>query len=198
MNDPKALQISVRALIFTLGVCLLLGGCETTKDSATAYRRTETPYRMAPLDEVRVVHKSGMRDVIQISLDGNIDLQGTVKPVKGMPVEEFRSLVRRNYPSAKEIEVVEFRPNRVTVLGEVFHQIHTDLGDGPMRVMDAIASANGFTPLANKRRVKLIRENAGVSEVWELDLRDMLRGEKLEQNLLLQPGDTITVPRNFL
>jgi polysaccharide export outer membrane protein len=86
----------------------------------------------------------------------------------------------------------------VTVLGEVFHQIHTDLSDGPMRVMDAIAAANGFTPLANKRRVRLVRQNAGTVTVYELDLRAMMNGKNLNQNLLLQPGDVITVPRNFL
>jgi polysaccharide export outer membrane protein len=67
-----------------------------------------------------------------------------------------------------------------------------------MRVMDAIAAANGFTPLANKRRVRLVRQNAGTVEVFELDLRDLMRGKNLDQNLLLEPGDVITVPRNFL
>jgi protein involved in polysaccharide export with SLBB domain len=86
----------------------------------------------------------------------------------------------------------------VSVLGEVFHQIYTDIGDGPMRVLDAIAAANGFTPLANTRRVKLVRENAGRIEIYELDLRDTMRGKLTNQNLLVKPGDVITVPRNFL
>ena len=84
------------------------------------------------------------------------------------------------------------------MLGEVFHQLNSELADGPMRVMDAIAAANGFTPLANQRRVKLVRQNAGRVEVYELDLRQMMRGEGMKQNLLLRPGDVITVPRNFL
>ena len=67
-----------------------------------------------------------------------------------------------------------------------------------MRVMDAVASANGFTPLANRRRVKLVRQNAGRIAVYELDLREMMKGRGLGQNLLLKPGDVITVPRNFL
>lgn len=153
---------------------------------------------MAPLDEVHVTRKDGETEIASITLEGSIDLNGAPKQVKGMPVERFRSLVRSAYPTAQKIEIIEFRPNRVTVLGEVFHQIHTDLGDGPMRVMDAIALGNGFTPLANKRRVRLLRENAGVIEVYELDLREMLNGQNLSQNMLLKPGDTITIPRNFL
>jgi protein involved in polysaccharide export with SLBB domain len=140
----------------------------------------------------------GSRRELQVSQDGRVDLSSGSKLVRGLPVEEFHALVSRAYPGAREIKIVEFRTNRVTVLGEVFHQIHTDLTDGPMRVMDAIAAANGFTPLANKRRVRLVRQNAGTVDVYELDLRGLMRGDHLDQNLLLEPGDVITVPRNFL
>jgi hypothetical protein len=43
-----------------------------------------------------------------------------------------------------------------------------------------------------------VRQNAGRVEVYELDLRQMMKGEGMKQNLLLRPGDVITVPRNFL
>ncbi|MGH8047576.1 MAG: polysaccharide biosynthesis/export family protein, partial [Chthoniobacterales bacterium] len=118
--------------------------------------------------------------------------------VRGMAKEAFEKLLRRNFSGVGKIEIVEFRPDEITVLGEVFHQIHTTMGGGPMRVMDGLASANGFTPLANKRRVKLVRQNAGVITVYELDLRSMMLGQDFAQNLLLEPGDVITVPRNFL
>jgi len=153
---------------------------------------------MARLDEAHVTLKNGNRLVLQVSQEGTVEIAGSTRRIVDMPVEEFRRLLEKNFPGAREIAIQEFRPNRITVLGEVFHQIHTELTDGPMRVMDAIASANGFTPLANKRRVKLLRQNAGKIEVYNLDLRDMLRGKNLDQNLLLKPGDVITVPRNFL
>ncbi len=159
---------------------------------------TVVPYEVAALDEAVVVSHDGAREVIPVSVEGEIVLGATSRRVKGMPAGEFVALVRRTYPKARSVELRELRANRVTVLGEVFHQIHTDLGDGPMRVMDAIASANGFTPLANKRRVKLMRQNGGRIEVYELDLREMMLGRNLVQNLLLKPGDVITVPRNFL
>jgi protein involved in polysaccharide export with SLBB domain len=44
----------------------------------------------------------------------------------------------------------------------------------------------------------LVRQNAGKVEVYELDLRRMMDGEAMNQNILLRPGDVITVPRNFL
>jgi protein involved in polysaccharide export with SLBB domain len=185
-------------LLLLAVAAMLAVGCVRDTGSSEPISSASVPYVMAPLDSVRITGRDGSRSEIQVSQDGRIDLPSGSKSVRGLPVQDFQSLVSRAYPGAREIEIVEFRTNRVTVLGEVFHQIHTDLTDGPMRVMDAIAAANGFTPLANKRRVRLVRQNAGQVEVYELDLRELMRGGHLDQNLLLEPGDVITVPRNFL
>jgi hypothetical protein len=155
-------------------------------------------YQVALLDRLHVTLPDGDIKVFQVSQEGVIDLEGEKTPVKGMKRDDFLALAKKRYSGAKNIYLEEFRPNRISVLGEVFHQLNSELADGPMRVMDAIAAANGFTPLANQRRVKLVRQNAGRVEVYELDLRQMMKGEGMKQNLLLRPGDVITVPRNFL
>jgi hypothetical protein len=155
-------------------------------------------YQVALLDRLHVTLPEGDIKIFQVSQEGVIDLEGEKTPVKGMKRDDFLALAKKRYPGAKKIYLEEFRPNRISVLGEVFHQLNSELADGPMRVMDAIAAANGFTPLANQRRVKLVRQNAGRVEVYELDLRQMMKGEGMKQNLLLRPGDVITVPRNFL
>ncbi len=155
-------------------------------------------YQVALLDRLHVTLPEGDIKVFQVSQEGVIDLEGEKTPVKGMNRDDLLALAKKRYPGAKNIYLEEFRPNRISVLGEVFHQLNSELADGPMRVMDAIAAANGFTPLANQRRVKLVRQNAGKVEVYELDLRQMMKGEGMRQNLLLRPGDVITVPRNFL
>lgn len=197
----KASAVRTPLLLLFLGSVLGLGACATTpltRDFAVPIETRTSAYTMALLDEVTVTFRDGTRETFTVQQDGNLDL-ATV-PVRALdrPVAAVERDVRRALPATAEIKVREFRPNRVTVLGEVFHQIHTDLGDGPMRIMDAIAAANGFTPLANKRRVRLLRSNAGRIEVYELDLRRLMRGDDLEANLLLEPGDVITVPRNFL
>lgn len=184
-------------------LCLLLGACATKpspepRKADGLVSRSTYPYKMAPLDRTIVKLSDNEEEVIEVSIEGTAFIQGTARRVKDMPLEEFRALVRKAYPKARSIEVEEFRPNQISVLGEVYHQLHTDLTDGPMRLMDAIAGANGFTALANKRRVRLIRQNAGEIEVYEFDLRKSMRGEDMEQNILLKPGDVITVPRNFL
>ena len=192
-------MIRLRTLqILSLVAALSFGGCVSQTGSSTPLSVASIPYFMAPLDVASITTREGNIHEIQVGQDGKIELSGGDRFVKGMPVGEFKALVLHSYPDAQSVKITEFRTNQVTVLGEVFHQIHTDLTDGPMRVMDAIASANGFTPLANKRRVRLVRQNAGTVQVYELDLRDLMKGSRLDQNLLLEPGDVITVPRNFL
>jgi polysaccharide biosynthesis/export protein len=192
MKSLHFLQVAV------LVVMSALGGCVNQTGSSIPISTANTLYVMAPLDTATIISKEGSLTEIQVGQDGRVDLPGGSHFVKGLPVEDFKMLLHQSYPGAKGIRIIEFRTNQVTVLGEVFHQIHTDLTDGPMRVMDAIAAANGFTPLANKRRVRLLRQNAGTVQVYELDLRDLMKGSQLDQNLLLEPGDVITVPRNFL
>lgn len=156
------------------------------------------PYRLAVLDKVHLTLPGGEVRHLQVGQDGTLEMDGDKPKVVGLPKEEVIRMVKAKFPQATLVEIEEFRPNRISVLGEVFHQLNSELADGPMRVMDAIAAANGFTPLANQRRVKLVRQNAGKVEVYELDLRQMMKGENMRQNLLLKPGDVITVPRNFL
>lgn len=156
------------------------------------------PYRVALLDKVHINLPGGEIRHLQVTQEGTLDLDGEKTKVVGQPKEDVIRMVKAKFPQATVVEIEEFRPNRISVLGEVFHQLNSELADGPMRVMDAIAAANGFTPLANQRRVKLVRQNAGKVEVYELDLRQMMKGENMRQNLLLKPGDVITVPRNFL
>lgn len=187
------------AIIATLAI---LAGCASTKkevrDPTIPVNTYKVPFELAVLDQIHVTLPDGYVDVLTVDQDGMIVTASGPVEVAGLSGEDAGAKIRKAYPRATKVEVREFRGNRVSVLGEVFHQIHTDLGDSPMRVMDAIAAANGFTPLANKRRVRLLRENAGNVEVYELDLRDMMRGEDLVQNFLLEPGDVITVPKNFL
>lgn len=184
--------------LFSMALALAAPGCARWGGSSEPISTASTPYEMAVLDSAEITQRDGRRVEVRIAQDGRADLPSGSKYVRGSSVEDFRAMISRAFPSAREIHIREFRPNRVTVLGEVFHQIHTDLSDGPMRVMDAIAAANGFTPLANRRRVRLLRQNAGSIQVFELDLRSLMRGASLDQNLLLEPGDVITVPRNFL
>ena len=157
------------------------------------------PYSIALLDKITLKKSDGTTTVVPVSQEGKLDIDdATSIPAVGLSADALASAVAKASKGTKVVHVEEFHTPRITVLGEVFHQIHVEMTEGPMRALDAIAAANGFTSIANTRRVKLIRQNAGVVDIYELDLKSVLRGLGADQNILLQPGDVLTVPKNFL
>ncbi len=104
--------------------------------------RTAQPYAVAPLDKITIRKADGSAAELQVTQEGLLPLDGdgTGIPARGLTVEALGKAVSRALKGASVTWVEEFRPARVTVLGEVFHQIHTEMPDGPMRVLDAIAA----------------------------------------------------------
>jgi polysaccharide export outer membrane protein len=201
MRDKMTVGTGVGILMLLTAASLLLNGCATQSQSHSGVLKVTTttcPYQVSPLDKAILAFADGSSKELIVRHDGTIDVNSGAAKVQGQSIAEFTELLKKEYPTATTVKVKEFKDNRISVLGEVFHQIHTELGNGPMRLMDAIAAANGFTPLADKQHVRLLRENAGVAETYEIDFRQLLRGENMSQNMLVEPGDVITVPRNFL
>jgi polysaccharide export outer membrane protein len=192
-------KFPVFLVILTLLAASVSKAAETLVETAPVpISRATVPYVVGILDRITIKHTDDSVESLQVIQDGTISLGDKNYLVKGLTPAEVIKLVRQHGSNIASVNVEEYRQPKISVLGEVFHQIYTDMNDGPMRVLDAIASANGFTPLANTRRVRLMRENAGRVEIYELDLRRVVKGELSAENILLRPGDVITVPRNFL
>ena len=66
-----------------------------------------------------------------------------------------------------------------------------------MTVLDAILEAGGVTDFASPNRARLFRKTRDKTEVFQIDLGDILGKGRLETNLLLWPGDVITVPERL-
>ncbi|MFQ3671003.1 MAG: SLBB domain-containing protein [Verrucomicrobiia bacterium] len=153
------------------------------------------PYRLNPLDRI-VISPPGT--TLTLSQDGTVSIGQRTLRLAGMETNEARALLAPLFPPQASIRFEEFRISKITVLGEVYHQILAEMPEGPMRVLDAIAAANGFTALANRKRVRLIRQNADRIEIYEINVQNIMNGRDVDHNILVEPGDVITVPRNFL
>jgi len=74
----------------------------------------------------------------------------------------------------------------------------TKSGDYPagrfIDVLQALAMAGGLTPFADEKDIKVIRREKDRVSVFPFDFKAVSRGEKLEQNILLQGGDVVVVP----
>lgn len=92
------------------------------------------------------------------------------------------------------VMVKEANSKKIYVIGEVNKEGAIRL-QAPMTVLQAIAEAGGITDYAKKSRIQLIRIEDGKQKVYRFDYSAIVRGEHLEQNFQVQPGDTIVVPR---
>jgi len=64
----------------------------------------------------------------------------------------------------------------------------------PLDVLQALAMAGGLNPFAASNDIKIVRREAGKSVTFPFRYPQVERGEHLEQNVLLQPGDVLVVP----
>lgn len=65
---------------------------------------------------------------------------------------------------------------------------------GPLTAMQAIALAGGLTEYADAKNLMILRTTNGKTQSFKFNYHDVARGKKLEQNILLKPGDTVVVP----
>ena len=60
----------------------------------------------------------------------------------------------------------------------------------PTRIFDALSNAGGFREFANKKKIIIMRG----TERLKFNYQDILKGKNLEQNVMIENGDTIVVP----
>ena len=90
------------------------------------------------------------------------------------------------------VVVTQINSKRIYMVGEVLHA-------GPMSmianmtVLQALSSA-GLNQFANTKRIYVLRTENGKQQKLPVNYRKLVKGEQIEQNYLLQPGDEIVVP----
>lgn len=90
------------------------------------------------------------------------------------------------------VVVTAMNSQKIYVLGEVLHP-GTLLLQPNMSVLQALATA-GFTPFANTKGIYILRNENGKQQKVPVHYRSLIKGEAVDQNLILKPGDTIVVP----
>jgi len=90
------------------------------------------------------------------------------------------------------VVVATINSKRIYLTGEVSHA-----GAMPMlpnmTVLQALSSA-GISQFANTKRIYVLRTENGKQQKLPVNYSKLVKGEQIEQNYLLQPGDTIVVP----
>jgi polysaccharide export outer membrane protein len=89
--------------------------------------------------------------------------------------------------------VMAINSRRYYIVGEM-----TRTGAFPLvphtTVLQALASAGGFSQFANMKGIYVLRIVDGKSVKFPFNYKDVIKGVHTEQNIELKPGDTIVVP----
>ena len=90
------------------------------------------------------------------------------------------------------VVVTQINSKRIYLVGEVMHVGATPMLPN-MTVLQALSSA-GLNQFANTKRIYVLRTENGKQQKLPVNYRKLVKGEQIEQNYLLRPGDTIVVP----
>jgi polysaccharide export outer membrane protein len=64
----------------------------------------------------------------------------------------------------------------------------------PMTVLQAITEAGGLTDYAKRKKIYILRTEKGKQTRLPFDYNAVIKGEHQEQNISVQPGDSIVIP----
>ncbi len=147
--------------------------------------------------DVRVYGESELSGTFRVATDGSIDypLAGRIQ-VSGLRTGEIQQLLtsklKDRYLKDPQLVVTikDRNSKKIAVLGQVSRP--GQVGYYPnMTIVDAIASAGGFTGIAAKNSVNLRREVGGKIETHIYPVADISEGRS--QNVMVLPGDVLVV-----
>ena len=90
------------------------------------------------------------------------------------------------------VVVTQMNSQKVFMLGEVSHTGALPLLPN-MTVLQALATS-GFSQFANTKKIYILRIENGKQLKLLFNYKAVVKGEQMEQNILLKPGDTVVVP----
>jgi protein involved in polysaccharide export with SLBB domain len=147
--------------------------------------------------DVRVYGEAELTGMFRVATDGTVDypLAGRLQ-VAGLRTGEIQELLisklKDKYLKDPQVVVTikDRNSQKISVLGQVSRP--GQVGFYPnMTIVDAIASAGGFTGIAAKNSVNLRRQVAGKVETHVFPVADISEGRS--PNVMVLPGDVLVV-----
>jgi polysaccharide export outer membrane protein len=140
------------------------------------------------------------RPSIPVRSDGKISLPlaGEVQAAGLTPLKLEQAIAAKlqSFISQPEVTVIvqQINSQKYNVLGQVGRP-GTYVITNSLTVLDAIAIAGGFRDFAKQKSIYVLRQNAdGTQTRLPFNYKEVVKGKNPEQNVKIQPKDTIVVP----
>jgi polysaccharide export outer membrane protein len=171
-------------------------------------RSNQAEYILQPMDlvKVEVFQEPDLERQVRVAQDSTVSLPLVNKvDLKGRTVQEAQDIIRdlynKDYLVNPQINltVMEYAKRDVKVLGQVTKAGAVDIpSDRPLKLLDAIALAGGFTRLADRKHLTLTRIGTdGSTTTTEINADSIIQSKNGDQ-WVLQQGDVINVPERLL
>lgn len=195
-----------------LGIALGRGAAQTESAAPKDARTLQNP----PLDR-------GVPDDYEIGSGDSLQISVWKQPEESVPLAVVRPDGKITVPLVKEVEVAGLTPTQaeqriaeklsvfitdpnVTVVvaainSKKVYVVGAARKEGPlpytyrMTVMQALSEAGGLSGYAKRKKIYILRTENGREYRMDFNYDDVVKGNSMEQNIQLLPGDTIVIPQ---
>lgn len=170
---------------------------------ATAQTTAHDNSFMIGNDDLLAVHvwkEPEVSQTVPVRSDGKISLPliGELQASGRTPLQLENEIARKlaTYISDPDVTVMvqQINSQKFNILGQIARPGAYSL-TRVTTVLDAIALAGGFRDFAKQKGVYILRRNpAGGQSRLAFNYKQVIKGMNPEQNIVLQPGDTVVIP----
>ena len=171
--------------------------------TAPANAPAENAYIIGPTNLlfIKVLGEDGLQQTFRVDESGFIThpLVGRVK-LGGRTVSEAEAIIQQmlngDYILNPNVTIFVIEHSRFSVLGEVRKPGNYEIL-GRLSLMEGLSIAGGFTPVANQKKIKILRHEETGEKTMIVNVKDILNGKKDGNEVDIKQGDVIEVPQSF-
>ncbi|MBI3404904.1 MAG: polysaccharide biosynthesis/export family protein [Acidobacteria bacterium] len=210
MSKSAKSIVAVVLMSFAIPCAVLAQANSKPAKSPKPADATDSQLATGPVDDSYVI---GAEDVLTINVWKEIELTKTL-PVRndgkismpllndvqaaGLTPMQLGTLITerlKKFIGDPQVTVIvnQINSRKIYITGEMSRTGAYPLSPG-MTVMQAIASAGGFSQYANPSKTYILRSENGKKVKYPFNYKAVLKGNNPEQDILLKPGDVIVVP----
>ena len=171
------------------------------EDSKPVPATTDPGYVIGAQDElyISVWKEPDVTRTVPVRPDGKISLPliNDIQAAGLTPVQLAALITEKlnKYLTEPQVTVIVTATNsrRIFIMGEVGRPgAYALLPD--MTILQALSGAGGFSQFANLKGIYVLRNENGKQVKYPFNYKEVIKGERPQQNILLKPGDTVVVP----
>ncbi len=172
------------------------------KKQAQAEIPAETQNYIIGPEDVLYIHiwrEENLSKTVMVRIDGKISLPLIDEiQASGLTPLQLKDIVREKYKDFIDdpmitVIVMEANSSKVYISGKIknpgVYRLRSET-----TIAQIISIAGGFTEWADQSKIILLRKEDGKEKRMTVNYKKIIRGDDLESNIVLKPGDTIIVP----